>query len=149
MPAISHNLKLPSSLSNSRLRQNVTPSTPLQSTFLSFTPPPPFLLLYKTAILRVSLVLLRRVYHLKMFRHSLRAVARSNASASWRPTAVRAFASAPKTTFDWEDPLASKNLLTEEELAIADTAERYCQERMMPRVLRMFPPSFPGCEVCN
>lgn len=54
--------------------------------------------------------------------------------------AVRSFASAPKTTFDWQDPLASKNLLTEEELAIAETAERYCQERMMPRVLRMLSP---------
>lgn len=40
--------------------------------------------------------------------------------------------------FDWEDPLASKTLLTEEELAIADTAERYCQERLQPRVLRAF-----------
>ena len=41
------------------------------------------------------------------------------------------------SVFNWEDPLASNNLLTEEELAIAETAERYCQERMLPRVLRM------------
>ena len=43
--------------------------------------------------------------------------------------------SAPQ--FDWEDPLASKTLLTEDELAIAETAERYCQEELAPRVLRM------------
>ena len=38
-------------------------------------------------------------------------------------------------TFDWKDPLGSNNLYTEEELAIAETAESYCQERMLPRVL--------------
>jgi len=37
--------------------------------------------------------------------------------------------------FDWKDPLGSSNLYTEEELAIAETAESYCQERMLPRVL--------------
>ncbi|KAK4457753.1 putative mitochondrial glutaryl-CoA dehydrogenase precursor [Cladorrhinum samala] len=40
--------------------------------------------------------------------------------------------------FDWEDPLGSKNLLTEEELAISETAERYCQERLAPRVLQAY-----------
>ncbi|KAF2711469.1 glutaryl-CoA dehydrogenase mitochondrial precursor [Pleomassaria siparia CBS 279.74] len=37
--------------------------------------------------------------------------------------------------FDWKDPLGSNNTLTEDELAIAETAESYCQERMLPRVL--------------
>lgn len=37
--------------------------------------------------------------------------------------------------FDWRDPLRANNLFTEEELAIAETAEAYCQERMAPRVL--------------
>ena len=37
--------------------------------------------------------------------------------------------------FDWKDPLGASNLYTEEELAIAETAESYCQERMLPRVL--------------
>lgn len=32
----------------------------------------------------------------------------------------------------------SKTLLTSEETAIAETAERYCQEQLLPRVLRMF-----------
>lgn len=37
--------------------------------------------------------------------------------------------------FDWKDPLNSNSLLTEEEQAISETAEAYCQERMLPRVL--------------
>jgi glutaryl-CoA dehydrogenase len=37
--------------------------------------------------------------------------------------------------FDWKDPLGSYNLFSEDELAIAETAESYCQERMLPRVL--------------
>ena len=37
--------------------------------------------------------------------------------------------------FDWKDPLGAHNLYTEEETAIAEVAEEYCQERMLPRVL--------------
>lgn len=37
--------------------------------------------------------------------------------------------------FDWKDPLGASNLYTEEESAIAEVAEDYCQERMLPRVL--------------
>lgn len=56
------------------------------------------------------------------------------------PEATRGYASAHGTPqpFNWEDPLGSQNLFTEEELAIAETAESYCQERMLPRVLRMY-----------
>lgn len=80
-----------------------------------------------------------------MFHHSLRTLARSgttSASAAWRPVAVaarssRTFASAAGPAFDWQDPLSSKSLLTEEEIAIGETAEAYCQERLLPRVLRM------------
>lgn len=57
---------------------------------------------------------------------TLRAGARRNFAA--------AASSAPP--FDWQDPLNAKNLLTEEELAISDTAEKYCQEQLLPRVLR-------------
>jgi glutaryl-CoA dehydrogenase len=39
--------------------------------------------------------------------------------------------------FDWQDPLNTSNLFTEEEQAISETAESYCQERMLPRVLGM------------
>lgn len=37
--------------------------------------------------------------------------------------------------FDWQDPLNAASLFTEEEQAISETAEAYCQERMLPRVL--------------
>lgn len=47
----------------------------------------------------------------------------------------RRYASGIAATFDWKDPLGSNNLFTDEELAIAETAESYCQERMLPRVL--------------
>ncbi|KAH3919518.1 hypothetical protein HBH56_015370 [Parastagonospora nodorum] len=40
--------------------------------------------------------------------------------------------------FDWTDPLDAKSLFTEEELAISETAEAYCQERMLPRVLEAY-----------
>jgi len=56
-----------------------------------------------------------------------------NASAT-----TRCYATAHRDTtpFDWKDPLgAHKNLFTEEELDIAETAESYCQERLLPRVL--------------
>ncbi|EAQ83202.1 hypothetical protein CHGG_09606 [Chaetomium globosum CBS 148.51] len=52
---------------------------------------------------------------------------------------LRTYAStSPISQFNWEDPLASKNLLTEEELAISETAERYCQEQLLPRVLQAY-----------
>ena len=38
-------------------------------------------------------------------------------------------------SFDWKDPLNANSFLTEEEQAISETAESYCQERMLPRVL--------------
>ena len=49
---------------------------------------------------------------------------------------ARSYASASGPVFDWQDPLASNYLLTEDEIAIAETAERYCQEQLLPRVLR-------------
>lgn len=49
----------------------------------------------------------------------------------------RRYAHAP-SAFDWTDPLASKNLFTQEELAISETAESYCQERLLPRVLEAY-----------
>ncbi|KAI0534875.1 mitochondrial glutaryl-CoA dehydrogenase-like protein [Xylaria digitata] len=55
-----------------------------------------------------------------------------------QPQHLRNYASSSTSAFDWKDPLASKNLLTEEELAIAETAERYCQERLLPRVLQAY-----------
>lgn len=40
-----------------------------------------------------------------------------------------------KTPFNWQDPFAFNTLLTEEERLIQQTAQSYCQERLMPRVL--------------
>lgn len=41
-------------------------------------------------------------------------------------------------SFDWQDPLDAKSLFTEDEIAISETAESYCQERMLPRVLGIY-----------
>lgn len=46
----------------------------------------------------------------------------------------RRYAHAP-LVFNWEDPLDSASLFTQEELAIQESAHSYCQERMAPRVL--------------
>lgn len=48
-------------------------------------------------------------------------------------SAVRRYASS--AGFNWEDPLLSSELYTEEELAVQDTARQYCQERLLPRIL--------------
>lgn len=60
-----------------------------------------------------------------------------------RASSTRFQSSAAAPTFNWQDPLSSKTLLTEEEMAISETAERYCQEQLAPRVLRtLHPPRF-------
>jgi glutaryl-CoA dehydrogenase len=40
-----------------------------------------------------------------------------------------------KPTFKWDDPLLFNDQLTDEERMIRDTARRYCQDKLMPRVL--------------
>ena len=69
-----------------------------------------------------------------------RTLARSTAKQltfTARPVAARGYAAHVTTQpFNWEDPLNAESLFTEEELAIRETAESYCQERMLPRVLR-------------
>lgn len=42
---------------------------------------------------------------------------------------------ASTASFDWQDPLGSKNLLTPEELDIQETAHAYCKERLLTRVI--------------
>ncbi|KAL6412710.1 Glutaryl-CoA dehydrogenase, mitochondrial [Ilyonectria robusta] len=74
-----------------------------------------------------------------MFRPILRTCTRSSrAMAPMRACATRSFASAKGPAFNWEDPLNTQNLLTEEEIAIGETAERYCQEQLQPRVLQAY-----------
>lgn len=40
-----------------------------------------------------------------------------------------------KATFKWDDPFLFNDQLTGEERMIRDTARRYCQEKLMPRIL--------------
>lgn len=101
----------------------------------------------ETVLLSCQPVHIEHLHFSTMFRPICRSGARQLAARARRPIVSRTFASAAKSgscgpVFNWEDPLASNNLLTEEELAIAETAERYCQERMLPRVLRMVAPSW-------
>lgn len=69
-----------------------------------------------------------------MFKSVTSRAARQFLQPSQAATVGRRYAHAP-ATFDWKDPLGASNLYTEDELAIAETAESYCQERMLPRVL--------------
>lgn len=40
-----------------------------------------------------------------------------------------------KPTFKWDDPFLFNDQLTDEERMIRDTARRYCQDKLMPRIL--------------
>lgn len=72
-----------------------------------------------------------------MFKSVARQTARQLTSKGAAASVARRHAHAP-APFDWRDPLGASNMFTEEELAIAETAESYCQERMLPRVLGAF-----------
>jgi glutaryl-CoA dehydrogenase len=77
----------------------------------------------------------------KMLRTPLTRAARLHLS---RPLLLNSARTASRTYatstahFDWQDPLLSSSLLTEEELSIAETAESYCQERLAPRVIEAY-----------
>lgn len=73
-----------------------------------------------------------------MFKSVLRQTTRQLSSVNTAAAVSRRYAHTP-VKFDWKDPLGSNNLFTDEELAIAETAESYCQERMLPRVLGVYP----------
>ena len=66
-----------------------------------------------------------------MIRSALR---RQLAKSTSLSSVGRRYAHAP-SVLNWEDPLDSASLFTEEELAIQESARSYCQERMSPRVL--------------
>ncbi|TCD64027.1 hypothetical protein EIP91_004661 [Steccherinum ochraceum] len=57
------------------------------------------------------------------------------ARASAQNGARRLASTATKQRFNWEDPLLLETALTEDEIAIRDTARDFCQERLAPRVL--------------
>lgn len=69
-----------------------------------------------------------------MFKSVACQTARQLGSRGPAASIARRYAHSP-AAFDWKDPLGAANMFTEEELAIAETAESYCQERMLPRVL--------------
>lgn len=69
-----------------------------------------------------------------MYRPILQHAPRRLCSAARTVSIGRRHASA-QVKFNWEDPLDSASLFTEEEIAIQETARSYCQERMLPRVL--------------
>lgn len=69
-----------------------------------------------------------------MFKNALLRSSRRLPCCSSSQVFGRRYAHAP-AAFNWEDPLNSASLFTEEELAIQETAKSYCQERMLPRVL--------------
>lgn len=68
-----------------------------------------------------------------MMRAALR---RQLGTATRFSTITKRYAHAP-VALNWEDPLDSASLFTEDELAISETANSYCQDRMLPRVLGM------------
>ena len=40
-----------------------------------------------------------------------------------------------KQIFKWDDPFLFNDQLTDEERMIRDTARKYCQDKLMPRIL--------------
>lgn len=71
---------------------------------------------------------------------SLQSCARSGSRVAINAGKGRSFASSAPVgskfvPFDWEDPLNLESLLTEEEIAVRDTAREFCQESLLPRVL--------------
>jgi glutaryl-CoA dehydrogenase len=46
--------------------------------------------------------------------------------------------SSSRTTFDWSDPLHIDNQLAEDERAVRDTSQQYCQDRLLPRIQDAF-----------
>lgn len=75
-----------------------------------------------------------------MFTPAVR-VAGRRVAGNARPNATRTFASQIGSTpskYQWNDPLASNNLFTEDELAVSESAESYCQDQLVPRILGKF-----------
>ena len=46
-----------------------------------------------------------------------------------------------KATFKWDDPFLFNDQLTDEERMIRDAARRYCQDKLMPRILLAIRPT--------
>ncbi|KAK7757452.1 hypothetical protein SLS62_000467 [Diatrype stigma] len=72
---------------------------------------------------------------LSLLQTGFAALSRSTRSARVLKGRYYASTTSAPPPFDWEDPLLSKTLLTDDELAISETAENYCQEQLLPRVI--------------
>jgi glutaryl-CoA dehydrogenase len=57
--------------------------------------------------------------------------------------------SEPRATFDWEDPFDLNGQLEEDERLVRDTAQQYCQEKLMPRVMSAFREERTDREIFN
>ncbi len=44
-----------------------------------------------------------------------------------------------EATFDWQDPLLLDGQLADDSQTVQDTAHRYCQDKLIPRVQQSFP----------
>ncbi|KAF9777863.1 acyl-CoA dehydrogenase domain-containing protein [Thelephora terrestris] len=64
----------------------------------------------------------------------IRSSSPSNSLRAWARLASSG-SPAKRVKYNWEDPLSLETLLTEEEIAIRDTARTYCQENLLPRIL--------------
>src|SRR5690349_19159093 len=51
------------------------------------------------------------------------------------PNTLFSEATMAKATFKWDDPFLFNDQLTDEEHMIRDTARKYCQDKLMPRIL--------------
>ena len=109
----------------SRLQQNVEKMDKAISPYLSFR--------CRFFLLSFFLYSCHVVHVLIMIRRALQT---QLANTVRTPIITKRYAHAP-VALNWEDPLDSASLFTEEELAIQETANSYCQERMLPRVLGM------------
>ena len=49
-----------------------------------------------------------------------------------------------KTPFSWADPLGFEDALTDDERMLAETARRFCEDKLMPRVRDDFRSDHPG-----
>jgi len=58
-----------------------------------------------------------------------------NISKSLKRSSVRSFASSGKVSFDWKDPLNLESRLSEDERMVRDQVNKYCQDKLMPRVI--------------
>ena len=70
--------------------------------------------------------------HASLLRNTSRAARVASRAAS---THISRRCASSTAAFNWQDPLNSANLYTEDELAIQETARQYCQEQLLPRVL--------------